>query len=188
MLGICGVARQSAEEDGRVSEIFAALIGAILAGLFQTIIGICDRRRETEAVLTAIASEVDSICRLIQHQQYLEATGKIADDVDKKMWNGISYVIDIRGNYFTAYEGLIGKIGLLKADHVSKIVNFYAYCKSAIDSTRPDGPHAGSPRTDESAANMVSVFHLLTSIRSLGDEIVKFPKKSSVYPGPLSET
>ena len=96
-----------------MSEIAAALIGAILAGLFQTITGICDRRRETEAVLTALASEVDSICRLIRHQKYLEATGEIAAQVAGGTWNGISYVIDIRANYFTVYEGLIGQIGLL---------------------------------------------------------------------------
>ncbi len=96
------------------------------------------------------------------------------------MWNGTSYVIDIRENYFTAYEGLIGKIGLLRAADVSKIVNFYAYCKSAIDSTRPDGPHAGAARTDEAAANMVSVFHLLSAILTLGDEIVQMPKRSIV--------
>lgn len=164
-----------------MSEIVAVFVGAVLAGLFQTISEICNRRRETEAVLTAIASEVESICRLITHQRYLEATGKIADDVREGIWNGIHYVIDIRENYFTAYEGLIDKIGLLKPDQVTKIVNFYAYCKSIIDSTRPDGPHAESAGSEEAAENMVSVHQLLVSVLNLGNEVIQMPKNAVKY-------
>ena len=162
-------------------EIWAALIGAIMAGIFQTIIGIIDRRRVAESVLTAIASEVDSICRLIRHQRYLEGVKKVADDVVAGNWDGTSFIIDIRANYFTTYEGSISNIGLLKSDNVSKIVNFYAYCKSAIDSTRPDGPHAKNNGSQWAAMNMVSVYHILTAILSLGDEIVQMPKDGSVY-------
>jgi hypothetical protein len=164
-----------------VNEVIAVFVGAVLAGLFQTISEICNRRRETEAVLTALASEVESICRLITHQKYLEATGKVAHDVAAGMWNGTSYVIDIRENYFTAYEGLIEKIGLLKPDQVTKIVNFYAYCKSAIDSTRPDGPHADALGTTDAAVNMVSVHQLLVAILNLGNEIIQMPKNSIKY-------
>ena len=161
-----------------MSEIVAVFVGAILAGLFQTISEIRQRRREAESVLTAIASEVDSITRLIQHQNYHEATAKIADDVSHGMWNGTSYIIDIRENYFVAYEGLVEKLGLLKPHQVAKIVNFYAYCKSAIDSTRPDGPHANATGTAEAAQNMVSVYQLLTAILALGGEITAMPKEA----------
>ena len=164
-----------------MSEIFAVFIGAILAGVFQTISEILSRRREAEAVLTAIASEVDSICRLIRHQKYHEATGKLANDIANEMWNGTSYIIDIRENYFTAYEGLVEKIGLLKPLQVNRIVNFYAYCKSTIDSTRPDGPHAEATGTPEAALNMVSVHELLTAILNLGNEIIEMPKDSAKY-------
>ena len=165
---------------GGVSEIVAVLVGAILAGLFQTISEIRQRSREAESVLTAIASEVDSITRLIRHQKYHEATGKIADDVSHGMWNGTSYIIDIRENYFATYEGLVEKLGLLKPHQVVKIVNFYAYCKSAIDSTRPDGPHANAAGTLEAAVNMVSVYQLLTAILELGSEITAMPKVTIV--------
>ena len=138
-----------------MTEIIAVLVGAVLAGLFQTLTDICNRKREAEAILTAIASEVDSICRLIEHQGYLEATQDVANDVSGGLWDGASYVIDIRENYFSLYEGLSSKLGLLDPDQVVKIVNFYAYCKSAIDSSRPDGPHADDPRSEESASNMV---------------------------------
>ncbi|WP_109354326.1 hypothetical protein [Sphingorhabdus sp. EL138] len=158
------------------SEIAAALIGAIAAGGFQTVSAILDRRKKSEAVLTAIASEVDSICRLIQHQRYLEAVGEIAAGVEKGMWNGESYVIDIRSNYFAVFESLADELGHLKPHQTQKIVNFYAYCKSAIDSTRPDGSHALEPKTEEAAMNMVSVAALLQAILNLGNEIIQMPK------------
>lgn len=164
-----------------MTEILAVFIGAILAGLLQTITDIYNRRRESEAVLTAIASEVEAICRLITHQRYLEATGEIAEAVQKGMWNGASYVIDIRENYFTVYEGMVEKLGLVEPDRVTKIVNFYSYCKSAIDSTRPDGPHAHEVGTEEAAANMVSVHHLLVAIVNLGNEIMQMPKNAEKY-------
>jgi len=164
-----------------MTEILAVFVGAILAGLFQTISEIFNRKRESEAVLTAIASEVESICRLISHQKYIEVTQKISQDVSRGMWGGTSYVIDIRENYFTAYEGLVEKIGLLDPDKVTKIVNFYAYCKSAIDSTRPDGPFAEATGSSEAAENMVSVHLLLVAILNLGNEIVLMPKNAAKY-------
>ena len=158
-------------------DIGSALLGALASGLVQAVMAHFDRKRESESILVAIASEVDSICRLIQHQGYLEATSKIAQDIDKGMWNGVSYIIDIRSNYFTVFEGLVSKLGHLKPQQANQIVNFYAYCKSTIDSTRPDGPHALEPNSAEAALNMVSVSLLLRSVLSLGGEIVKLPKK-----------
>ena len=157
-------------------ELILILIGAVATGILQLIVGIWDRKREAENILTAIASEVDSLCRLIRHQRYAEEIGAISDSIKNDMWNGTSYIIDIRENYFSVYEGLSTKLGMLRPTDTAKIVNFYAYCKSAIDSTRIDGPHAASGDTPESAANMVSVGVLLSAILALGDEIVLLPK------------
>ena len=161
-----------------MSEILAAILGALLAGGLQTVLAVFDRRRLAESVLTALASEVDSICRLVRHQGYLEAVTIVAGDIQKGMWNGTTYIIDIRSNYFSVYEGLVSQLGQIQPRQASKIVNFYAYCKSAIDSTRPDGPHAGEPNSVEAGQNMVSVAALLHAALTLGDEIVQFPRQS----------
>lgn len=158
------------------SELIAALVASAATGAFGIFVKIKDRKDQSEAVLTAIASEVDAICRLIRHQGYLEAVGAIAHDIDRGMWNGTSYIIDIRSNYFSVFEGLVCELGHLKPKHCAKIVNFYAYCRSVIDSTRPDGPHAQRPQTAEAAHNMASVARLLVAILNLGDEIVQMPK------------
>lgn len=165
-----------------VSELIAAGIGAVATGAFQILANFLEKRKRAEVVLTAICSEVDSICRLITTQGYPDTVGKIASDVQRGMWNGQSYIIDIRSNYFTVFEGLVSDLGLLKPVQACKIVNFYAYCKSAIDSTRPDGPHGLDPSTQEAAQNMVQVALLMHSIINLGNEIARFPKLPLIHP------
>lgn len=164
--------------DGAWIGLVGIVVGAALSGIIQFFSTLHSRQRQTEAVLTAISSEVDSICRLIRHLGYYEAVNKIATDVGRGMWSGMSYVIDIRSNYFVVFEGLVHELGHLKPSQCAKIVNFYAYCRSAMDCTRPDGPHAKEPNTDEAAANMVSVAAILATILQLGDEIAQMPKLS----------
>ena len=165
-----------------LSELIAAAIGAAATGAFQILASYLERRKRAEVVLTAICSEVDAICRIITTQGYQQAVGKIASDVGRGMWNGQTYIIDIRSNYFSVFEGLVSDLGLLKPTQACKIVNFYTYCKSAIDSTRPDGPHGLDPNTAEAAQNMVQVALLLNSIVNLGNEITQFPKLPLVHP------
>lgn len=164
-----------------MSELLSVILGALLAGGGQLANSIIERRREREAVLTAIASEVDSICRLVRHQRYFEEAEKVAAKIQNGNWDGCGFVIDIRENYFVAYEGLVEKIGLLNPDHVAKIVNFYAYCKSVIDSTRVDGPHAQSDELESLAMNMLALHQILRAVLVLGDEIVLLPKHAGIY-------
>lgn len=110
-----------------MSEILAAIFGALLAGGLQTIVGICDRRRETESVLVAIASEVDSLCRLIRHRGYHDGILEVADLIKKEKWDGQSLIVDIRSDYFSVFNALSPRIGLLEPGHAALIVNFYAY-------------------------------------------------------------
>jgi hypothetical protein len=163
------------------TEIFAALLGAIAAGGLQLIIEQRNRKQRREAVLTAICSEVDAICRLIRHQGYLPALIEVGNKIRDGSWQGESYVIDIRMNYFSVFEGLSNDLGLLYPRQLCKIVNFYAYCKSAIDSTRPDGPFASAEGSEEHAGNMLAVESLLKAITNLGDEIVQFPAQPLLH-------
>jgi hypothetical protein len=169
-----------------LSEIFAALLGAIAAGGFQMISERRNRAQRREAVLTAICSEVDAICRLIRHQEYLPGLIEVGDKIRAGTWQGESYVIDIRMNYFSVFEGLSIDLGLLEPRQLCKIVNFYAYCKSVIDSTRPDGPFADAAVTNEHAGNMLAVENLLKAILNLGDEIVQFPAVGLFHPDDLN--
>ena len=48
-----------------MSEIPAVILGAILAGGENYVVSFCDRKREDNAILVSIASEVKAICDLI---------------------------------------------------------------------------------------------------------------------------
>lgn len=158
--------------------LFSAFVGAVAAGLFQTIADWRNRRRNAEATLTAIACEVDSICRLIGHQRYIEAYEQAAQSIADGTWAGETWIIDVRANYFTVYEALASSLGHLDPHHLIRIVNFYAYCKSAIDSTRPDGPAASSTDAELLAEGIQLTLALLRSIMALGNEISQFPRSN----------
>jgi hypothetical protein len=158
-------------------EILAAAVGAIAAGVFSVVDRILERRRRREATLVALASEVQAICNLITSQGYFEQFRALADQIRAGAWNGASYVIDIRGNYFKIFDGLSMDLGLLDPAQVSKIVSFYTYCQSAIDSTRPDGPLASEADAEDRASNVIGVEGVFMAILHLGEEIVAFPKR-----------
>ena len=160
-----------------MNSIFLIFIGALATGLLQTVIGILDRRREAESILTAIASEVNAICRLIRTQEYKETVGAICSQIDSGTWDGRTVIIEVRQNYFAVFESLSSKIGLLEASDVNQIVHFYAYCRSAIDSTRPDGIMAGDVSADERISQLRHLFLVFDAILSLGDVISKKPRQ-----------
>ncbi|WP_367349709.1 hypothetical protein [Sphingobium yanoikuyae] len=159
-----------------MSEIFAALLGALAAGGFQTIFSIIDRQRMRRSTLIAIAAEVQSLCILIRHQGYLEAFHKKLRDIESNAWDGSGWIMDIRSHYFSVFESNSNNLSILKPDHVVMIVRFYGYCKSAIDCTRPDGPFAGDVRPEDAEGNIRAVVSILTKILQLGDDIAQLPQ------------
>lgn len=152
-------------------ELIAGLIGALATGLIGISLSIWDRKRRAVSILTAICAEVDSIVRLIEHRQYLDEVANYIDAISKGEWNGEGLVIDIRSNYFSVYESVCHDIGLVNPKHLWSIVNFYAYCKSVIDDTRPDGPYAIVEKSTEHAHRFIQLHSLLDSISNLGNQI-----------------
>jgi hypothetical protein len=159
------------------NEVYAALFGVLAGGFIQTIIACYDRKREAESVLTALAAEVDAICRLVRHRRYLVAIRELLQHV--KNGGEPAYLsIDIRQNYFAVFDALAPKLGMLSPKKAAIIVNFYAYCKSVIDSTHPDGNLSAGARPEDLSLNIVEVERLMTAVLSLGDEIVQMPELS----------
>lgn len=110
-----------------------------------------------------------------------------ADLVEIDAYSAAQFGEDTAFEYMHGFDEAFARLrdypqsGRLKPDQVTKIVNFYAYCKSAIDSTRHDGPHADALGTTDAAVNMVSVHQLLVAILNLGNEIIQMPKNSIKY-------
>ena len=159
-----------------MSNLIAAFLGAIAAGLIQIGLKWWDRVKLVESTKVAICAEVDALCRLIRVQGYLEGFKKLQDNIAKGIWDGRTYVIDIRSNYFSIYENLSHNIGLLRPTEVAKIVAFYSYCRSVIDATRPDGAATNTDDLSHKAENVRGIVLVLEALLFLADEIRKFPK------------
>jgi hypothetical protein len=159
------------------NEVYAALFGVLAAGFIQTIVAYFDRKREVESVLTALAAEVDAICRLVRHRRYLEAARELLEHI-KAGGPPVPLSANIQQNYFAVFDALAPKLGLLEPKHAAKIVNFYAYSKSVIDSLLPDGVLSAGASPDDLVLNVIEVERILTAALFLGDEIVQLPKLS----------
>ena len=159
-----------------MSEVIAALLGVIAGGLVQTILALRTRRHEAESILVAIAAEVDSICRLVRIQRYQETVAEVIGDLTQPDALATTVVVDIGSNYFSVFESLSDQVGKLDPKQVLKIVNFYAFCKAAIDSSRPDGIMADENRVDVLLANAQNLELLLDALLRVGDDIVQMPK------------
>jgi hypothetical protein len=162
-----------------IAEIIAALLGATAAGHISTLVRIYDRRREAESVLVAIASEVDSVCRLIRANRSRELVEEEMLNLYRGGWAGYGVIVDARNNCFNGFESSVPKIRQLRPQQFTKIVNFYAFCKAAIEISRPY-----SAEYDEDADNsfirdnLISLNSILQAILHLGDETVQFPRRS----------
>ena len=155
--------------------LIAALIGAAATGIVKIILDARQREHDRKSALVAVVSEVDSLCRLIRHQHYLEAVEFVIGRIEAGERR--SLVADIRADYFTVFNALASRLGEQHPDHVRDIVRFYAYAKAAKDSIHPDGVHAEPAGSDaqELYAAMVNLRALLGAMLLLGEKIVTFP-------------
>lgn len=159
-----------------MSEIIAALLGVLAGGFLQAVVNFRQRRHEAESILVGIAAEVDSVCRLIRVQSYRATVHEVLGQLQSENPEAMTMVVDIGANYFSVFEALSGQIGRLEPKQVLKIVNFYAFCKAAIDSTRPDGIMSDEDRISVLLENAQNIDLLLDAILRLGDEIVQLPR------------
>jgi hypothetical protein len=155
------------------SEVLAALLGAVAAGLLTTLVSVFDHRRNARATMVAIASEVDAICRLIHHQEFLPYIQRQVAAIKAGKWDGKGMLIDMRSNYYSVFEALSPQLGKLSPDMAAKVVHFYASCKSIMDMTRPDGRMSGGADPEFVKENMVRAEVLFMRILALGEDIVR---------------
>ena len=162
------------------SPILAAILGALLGGLSKVVADFFVRMRERDAMLVAISAEVDALCRLMRYQNYLPDVLSLIDDLEKGSIKTANYIVDIRSDYFTVFNALSCNLGHLKSDHAYYIVKFYAFCKTIIDSTRPDGVAAHARDRSEAIADFRAQAALLQATLVLGDRIIQFPKRPPI--------
>ena len=157
-------------------EVLAAILGALLAGGFRTLVEIFDRRRAREAVLTAIASEVAAICTLVRQQDYRGDIANAIAVMEADLSADIRIIVDLRSDYFSVFHSLSDRLGDLLPSHVERIVKFYMACKTLVDSLRPDGPYAADMARAQRLDNHRHTLSFLDLMLQLGEEISGYPK------------
>jgi hypothetical protein len=155
--------------------LIAALLGAAATGIVKIFLDARQRQHDRKSALLAIVSEVDSICRLIRHQRYLEAVEQVIEQIQA---GGTQPVLaDIGPDYFSVFEALAGRLGEQRPEHVRDIVRFFAYAKAARDSVLPDGVFADGNKNDQAEvlSAMINLSALLGAMLLLGEKITTFP-------------
>jgi len=159
-------------------EIAVVAIGALIVWALQMIDKVCDRSKRRQSTLVAIASEIQAIANLLRSDQYLEKFHTLASKVRAGTWDGkTTYVVDIRSNFTRVFEANAFQLSELESHQVSKIVTFYTYIQSFIDTVKPDGAANGSEFGEDVASNILTAEGYLMAILLLADEIVLMPRK-----------
>jgi len=158
------------------SEILAALLGAVAAGVLQTLVTVFNRRHVVRATLVAIATEVAAICQIMKTHEFQPYLQRQAAAIRAGAWDGKAFFVDVRADYFAVFNANAANLGILPPGHAAKIVSFYACCKSFIDTSRPDGRMATSPDPVFISENLLRLEGLVDTILALGADIVHLPQ------------
>lgn len=158
--------------------LFSAFFGAVAAGLFQTIQQVVDRKREREAILSALAMEVRSICKLMRLREYLPGAQEILYEMKQNTELVQTVIADIREDYFSVFHALSPKLGLLKPSDGASVVEFYSICKSIKDSCYPDGIMVENQNRELAIANIEQLVVLMREALQVGDQICQISKVS----------
>lgn len=157
-----------------MTEVLAALLGAVVAGIIPFFVGRLDKRKQQEAVVRAIAAEVATLCEFIRLQAYPDNYA-IAAKVAAAGLQSEMMPIDAKQNYFVVYEAVAPSIGSLSGEQASQIARFYSLLKIAMDTARPDSLF---PATEQ---NLNFMHALSVEILKIGDAIVQFPRDPLNY-------
>lgn len=118
-----------------------------------------------------------ALCSIIRDQHYLQEVEALLTAAEGgAVWNEQSLIVDVRANYFEVFSASASKLGTLDPAHVRDIVRFYALCKTAVDSLRPDGPVATRGSREERVSALRDQVAIFRSILRLGDRIMTYPK------------
>ncbi|WP_061921785.1 hypothetical protein [Altererythrobacter epoxidivorans] len=156
-----------------MSELLAALVGALLGGGIKIWTDKIDRAKVADTVLVALLSEIKANCDLLRSLGYEEELRGIIASSRANPESLFSFAIDFDSDYMTLYHGIGSEIGRLEPATANKIVRFYANCKTLKDSCRPDGPRKTEYRGSLAVKPMTQSLNLLIDTLKLGDELVQ---------------
>lgn len=167
------------------STILAALFGLIgiaLGGGIRAWEASRARKCEAASVLSALCAEVEAINRLANHRKFLAGfheTRKINADLVAQGAGesaGRWLILDLSQNYFSTYEALNSKLGLLHPYFSDRISRFYTYTKAVTENYRSGSPFHENVTAAAAVEALDNDILLLHTVHILGIHIASFRK------------
>jgi len=115
--------------------IFSLIVGGLLGGIVQTVSGRYAAFRESQGIAEAVRSEIETILDLINQRGYLNFLNTIIQRLQNPAYQPTYQdllVVRIRQDYFTVFNSVCPKIGLL-GDTAGKITHFYSLAKALLE-------------------------------------------------------
>lgn len=154
-----------------ISPLTSALLGAICAGILNTLANVSARERERQSILKALAADVGILTWIIRHQYHPARLRLAASEIEAGRPARIAVAPSF--DYFRLFGSLGADIGRLSAKQTVAITQFYKICKIVIDTLGQHSPYKDYPQ------NMRFAAWLLETVLRLGDHIQKMPKEKS---------
>jgi len=132
--------------DGATIGAISGLLGVCVGGGIQALQSWRARRLEAESVLSALVAEVEALTRLIHHRGFRiwMENARSSAQVDVQRGAGGERVewmqIPTNYNYWSTYEALSNKIGLLHPYYADRITRFYMLIKAIHENYVPSSP------------------------------------------------
>ena len=111
------------------------ILGAVLGGLIQAVINWYAAFRESQGIALALAAEVRALHDLATFRQYLDLSDQIVgrlNEVGHVVNIGDIFAISITQDYFSVFNSVSSKIGLLGANS-GEVVAVYTFIKALFE-------------------------------------------------------
>jgi hypothetical protein len=154
--------------------VFAAIGGAFVGAIssFFPALLLERHRRKVEAstVKAALVAEISSLLKIIKARQYIDDVKNIIEDFKKTPDMELSYKVQVPEHYSRVYQSHINKLGLLKTNEVTKIIEFYQMIDAVVQDLKPGGCISEGDVGIDAYHEMLEIFEVALSI---GSEIIK---------------
>lgn len=115
--------------------LISVAVGALLGGLIQALVQRYAAFRESKGMAAALRAEITSVVALVEHREYIEhldeMIGRLQNSTHQPTLEDL-FAIRITQDYFTVFNSLCPKIGLL-GDLSGRIVRLYVLAKGVIE-------------------------------------------------------
>lgn len=151
-----------------VAAIGGALVGTLGAVIPNLMIERYKRRKDREAVTSALICEIGSILEVIQKRKFVEGLREIESALNGNQI--YSYSVKVSDGHSLIFRSLSDRIGSVEKKVAAKIIRFHQLINSVIQDVIPGGVLADQGGRKSEFTEILS---LLESAIEVGNDLVK---------------